>query len=55
MSRLLPSQITKLTSSTIDNFLSQNPTKPKVLLFSQKKGISFLLKALAHVFEVRIK
>eukprot|EP00826_Nyctotherus_ovalis_P057669 TRINITY_DN7894_c0_g1_i11.p1 TRINITY_DN7894_c0_g1~~TRINITY_DN7894_c0_g1_i11.p1 ORF type:complete len:283 (+),score=92.19 TRINITY_DN7894_c0_g1_i11:529-1377(+) len=43
-------EIEILTQSNINGFLEDKPDKPKILLFSNKKAPSFMLKAIAHTF-----
>lgn len=43
-------EIEILSSSNINSFLEEKPDRPKVLLFSDRKTPSFILKAISHVF-----
>lgn len=49
-SKHLHSNIIDITSSNIQTFLAENPSVPKVLLFSDKKGIPSVFKGLSVAF-----
>lgn len=51
MSPYLPKpEIEIITSSNINTFLEEKPDRPKILLFSDRKTPSFILKAISHTF-----
>jgi hypothetical protein len=53
--RFIPGKhVINLNSSTINNFLTQNTAIPKVLLFSNKKTIPVIYKALSNSFSVSL-
>lgn len=43
-----------ITQTNYDTFINDNPGKPKVLLFSDKKGTPLIYKALSSHFDVSI-
>lgn len=47
LTKLVPSNVVMLTKETIDSFLTTDVTKPKVMLFSNKKSPPPILKALS--------
>jgi len=57
ISKLIPSYVTELKSDAADAFLVSDPSKPKVLLFSDKPKVPTILKALSSdsVFRRSIK
>eukprot|EP00747_Dinoflagellata_sp_TGD_P027690 gnl/TRDRNA2_/TRDRNA2_132760_c0_seq3.p1 gnl/TRDRNA2_/TRDRNA2_132760_c0~~gnl/TRDRNA2_/TRDRNA2_132760_c0_seq3.p1 ORF type:complete len:457 (-),score=131.24 gnl/TRDRNA2_/TRDRNA2_132760_c0_seq3:111-1394(-) len=57
IARFIPDQSTKLSGENIDKFLSESVTKPKVILFSNKKSPPTILKALSSetVFQRTVK
>jgi hypothetical protein len=57
LSKMIPNFVTDLTADAADNFLVSDPSKPKVLLFSDKEKIPTILKALSSdsVFKRSIK
>lgn len=57
VAKLIPDFSTTLTSENVDTFLTTDPTKPKVVLFSNKKSPPTILKALSSetVFKRTIK
>lgn len=44
-------RVIEITSSNIDNFVGDNPGKPKMLLFSNKKGTPIVYRALSTYFD----
>ena len=52
-SRFVTSRVIEINSANIDTFLNENPGKPKVLLFTDKKGTPIVYKALSAHFDVR--
>lgn len=42
----------EITEANINTFINENPTVPKVLLFSEKKGYPLVYKGLSVEFEV---
>jgi thioredoxin-like negative regulator of GroEL len=57
ISKMIPSFATELTAEAADTFLVSEPSKPKVLLFSNKEKVPTILKALSSdsVFKRSIK
>lgn len=57
VSKFIPDFSTKLTKDNIDTYLTTEPTKPKVILFSDKKGVPTIWKALSSetVFKRTVK
>merc|ERR1719181_2666856 len=47
LGKLVPDMSTVLTGETIDKFLTSDPTKPKVMLFSNKDKAPLMFKALS--------
>lgn len=47
LGKLVPDMSTVLTGETIDKFLTSDPTKPKVMLFSNKDKVPLMFKALS--------
>ncbi len=41
-----------MNEANINTFVSENPSVPKVLLFSEKKGFPMIFKGLSVEFEV---
>ena len=50
-SRFLLSQVIELDNDKISGFVSENPSVPKILLFTDKKGVPNVFKALSVAFE----
>jgi hypothetical protein len=57
ISKMIPNFSQEITAETADNFLVSEPSKPKVLLFSNKDKVPTILKALSSdsVFKRSIK
>lgn len=51
-SKYLHNNIIEINEANINTFVSENPTVPKVLLFSEKKGFPLVFKGLSVEFEV---
>merc|ERR1719450_1069871 len=53
----MPDNSIKLTKDNVDSFLTTEPTKPKVVLFSNKKSVPTIWKALSSetVFKRTVK
>jgi len=49
--RFVGSRVIEVTQNNYDTFINDNPGKPKVILFSDKKGIPLILKALSSHFD----
>merc|ERR1719498_221802 len=47
LSKMIPDHTTKLTKDNVDSWLSSDASKPKVLVFSNKKSAPTMLKALS--------
>ena len=52
--RFVHSNILELNGTNINKFISENPSVPKCLLFTDKPSMPLILKALSVSFEVRI-
>eukprot|EP00743_Colponemidia_sp_Colp-15_P000346 GILK01000398.1.p1 GENE.GILK01000398.1~~GILK01000398.1.p1 ORF type:complete len:414 (-),score=76.69 GILK01000398.1:208-1449(-) len=52
--RFVPSQVAKVTSDSVDTFLTTKQNMPKVLLFTNKKQTPLLLKGLSNFFKDRM-
>mmetsp|Transcript_29961 Transcript_29961/g.95613 ORF Transcript_29961/g.95613 Transcript_29961/m.95613 type:complete len:419 (-) Transcript_29961:52-1308(-) len=57
IARFIPDMTTKLTKDNVDGFLTTDPSKPKVILFSNKKSPPTIWKALSSetVFKRTLK
>mmetsp|Transcript_75193 Transcript_75193/g.178698 ORF Transcript_75193/g.178698 Transcript_75193/m.178698 type:complete len:421 (+) Transcript_75193:152-1414(+) len=57
ISKMIPDYSTKLTMDNVDQFLTTEPTKPKVILFSKQKTPATMFKALSSetVFKRTVK
>jgi hypothetical protein len=57
VARFMPDFTTKLTSENVDTYATTDPTKPKVILFSNKKNVPLIWKALSSetVFKRTVK
>lgn len=49
--RFITSRVIEITQNNVDTFLNENPGKPKVLLFTDKKGTPAIYKALSSHFD----
>lgn len=49
-SRYLHSNVIEITNANINTFLGEHPSVPKVLLFSEKKGVPIVYKGLSVEF-----
>merc|ERR1719353_2170088 len=47
LSKMIPDHSVKITKDTVDSWLSSDASKPKILLFSNKKTTPTILKALS--------
>ena len=52
--RYLHSNVIEITNSNIKTFLGENPSVPKVLLFTDKKGVPMVYKGLSVNFERKL-
>ena len=50
--RFITSRVVEITQNNLETFLEDNPGKPKVLLFTDKKGTPLVYKALSAHFDV---
>lgn len=50
--RYLHSNVIEITPGNIETFINDSPSVPKVLLFTDKKGIPTIFKGLSVAFEV---
>merc|ERR1719261_1068908 len=57
VARFMPDMSTKLTADNVDQYITTDPTKPKVMLFSNKKTVPMIWKALSSetVFKRTVK
>merc|ERR550532_2721108 len=57
LGRFIPDYTVKLTKESADAFLTTDPTKPKAVLFSSKKTVPMIWKALSSetVFKRTVK
>merc|ERR1719189_3033457 len=57
VAKFMPDLSTKLTKDNVDGFITTDPTKPKVMLFSAKKTVPLIWKALSSetVFKRTVK
>jgi hypothetical protein len=52
LGRFIPSKITELNMNNFDNFLAEKPNLPKAVLFTDKKGLPLIFKAISVSFDV---
>lgn len=50
--KFITSRVVEVTSTNHETFVNDNPSKPKVLLFTDKKGTPLIYKALSSHFDV---
>lgn len=50
--RYLHNNVVEITPDNINTFVTENPSVPKALLFSEKKGFPMIFKGLSVEFEV---
>jgi hypothetical protein len=50
-SRFVSSRVVEVNQNNYDTFINDNPGKPKVILFTDKKGIPLIFKALSSHFD----
>lgn len=50
-SRFIGSRVVEVNQNNFDTFINDNPGKPKVILFSDKKGTPLIFKALSSHFD----
>ena len=51
VSKFVTSRVIEVTANNYDTFITDQPGKPKVLLFTDKKGIPLIFKALSSHFD----
>ena len=51
-SKYIHNNIIEINEANINTFINENPTVPKVVLFSEKKGFPLVFKGLSVEFEV---
>lgn len=51
--KYIHNNVIEITEGNINTFINENPTVPKVLLFSEKKGYPLVYKGLSVEFEVK--
>lgn len=49
--RFVGSRVVEVTQNNYDTFINDNPGKPKVILFTDKKGTPLIFKALSSHFD----
>lgn len=49
--KFITSRVIEITQNNFDTFIGENPGKPKVLLFTDKKGTPAVYKALSSHFD----
>jgi hypothetical protein len=52
--RYLHSNVNEITSANANSFISESPSVPKVLLFTDKKGVPLIFKGLSVAFEKKL-
>lgn len=52
--RYLQSNVIEITPANLDTFINDSPSVPKVLLFTDKKGIPTIYKGLSVAFEKKL-
>jgi len=52
MGKFIGSKVTELNMNNLDNFVNSNPNLPKTILFTDKKGVPLIFKALSVTFDV---
>lgn len=50
--KYLSNNVVEITPDNINTFITENPSVPKALLFSEKKGFPMIYKGLSVEFEV---
>jgi len=50
----LKSNVIEISSANINTFVNESPSVPKVLLFTEKKGIPMIYKGLSVTFEKKL-
>lgn len=51
-SKFITNKAIEINSNNYDTFISDDPSKPKVLLFTDKKGTPLIYRALSSHFDV---
>lgn len=54
LGRFFNNKAVELNNNNIDNYVSEDPNLPKVILFTDKKGVPLIFKALSVLFDVYI-
>jgi hypothetical protein len=49
--KFVTSRVIEITQNNYDTFINENPSKPKALLFTDKKGVPGIYKALSAHFD----
>ena len=52
--KYLHANVIEITNANINTFTAENPSVPKVLLFTDKKGVPMLYKGLSVAFEKKL-
>lgn len=53
-SKYLHSNVIEITNANVATFLAEHPSVPKVLLFTDKKGVPIIYKGLSVSFEKKL-
>ena len=54
LGRLIPNKVNEMNPNNYENFLKERPNLPKAVLFTDKKGLPMIYKAVAVSFDVKI-
>lgn len=52
--RYLHANVIEITNANINTFTGENPSVPKIFLFTDKKGVPMLYKGLSVAFEKKL-
>jgi thioredoxin-like negative regulator of GroEL len=53
LGKFIPNKVQELNPNNYENFLKERPNLPKAILFSDKKGVPLIFKAVAVSFDVK--
>jgi len=53
LGKFIPNKVNELNPNNFENFMKERPNLPKAILFTDKKGIPLIFKAIAVSFDVR--
>jgi len=54
LGKFIPNKVTELNPNNYENFLRERPNLPKAILFSDKKGVPLIFKAVALSFDKKL-